>query len=361
VALRSEDITATSLVGVDMKEVSKPFVVIFAGAGASKAVNGQGYPTTVEFFDNLPPTITNNKLFDSVMDYLRLGNSKIDIEVVLWALQELNDQLSVMGNNRSLLGWLMATNRLGKWRGSDTPFASVIQEASITSSEVGRLVSDIDERVYELYRRPPEVEEIKENWLLLLAILKRIGSHVEIVTTNYDVVIETVIDILSDQSAKIDSGWRGSIYRKLDLSLWLKSPSPGDQGLLTKLHGSVNWARDGSEVQVGDPYYRGSHDRHAIIYPGFKGRPKVEPFVSLHRYFSDCVAMADMLIFIGFGFRDEYINEICDRSVRQQAAIVVINPAAMPEIPWLKRGNVHHLKVPFSRDSMESLNKIILE
>jgi hypothetical protein len=45
--------------------------VIFAGAGASKAVNPEKYPTTVEFFDKLPPAIKESSIFGSIVDFLK--------------------------------------------------------------------------------------------------------------------------------------------------------------------------------------------------------------------------------------------------------------------------------------------------
>lgn len=39
-------------------------------AGASKAVDPDQYPTTVEFFDRLPISVTTNLLFKSVVAFL---------------------------------------------------------------------------------------------------------------------------------------------------------------------------------------------------------------------------------------------------------------------------------------------------
>ncbi len=44
-------------------EMKKQVYLIFAGAGASKAVSADRYPTTIEFFEKLPETIRNTHLF----------------------------------------------------------------------------------------------------------------------------------------------------------------------------------------------------------------------------------------------------------------------------------------------------------
>ena len=104
---------------------------------------------------------------------------------------------------------------------------------------------------------PPLPQRIAEDSTPLLAGLAEIASHIELVTTNYDVVLETALDVLSEKAdPPIDSGWRGTIYRRFDTGLWSTKPSTHSKGLLTKLHGSVNWTRDGDEILVATPFSR---------------------------------------------------------------------------------------------------------
>jgi hypothetical protein len=79
----------------------------------------------------------------------------------------------------------------------------------------------------------------------------------------------------------------------------------------------------------------------------------------MHRYFGDCVRLADALLFVGFSFRDEFINDICDRSLQQGTTIVLINPADQPSLPWLTKGSVHHIKDTFSRESAVEAARLI--
>jgi hypothetical protein len=68
-------------------------VVVFAGAGASKAVDADSYPTTVDFFSGLPKSVTSNRLFTNLVEFLKQEDSGriLDIELVLWALHQLRD------------------------------------------------------------------------------------------------------------------------------------------------------------------------------------------------------------------------------------------------------------------------------
>ncbi|MCK4668361.1 hypothetical protein KAU33_16530 [Candidatus Dependentiae bacterium] len=65
-------------------------ILIFAGAGASKAVDPDNYPTTIEFLEKLPKEIKEDPYFDLINKYFFYKNDKIiDIEKVLWVIDEL--------------------------------------------------------------------------------------------------------------------------------------------------------------------------------------------------------------------------------------------------------------------------------
>ena len=66
-------------------------ILIFAGAGASKAVNSTEFPTTLEFFEKLPTKITETPLFQQAVSFIQSQKEDkvVDIEEVLWTLQDL--------------------------------------------------------------------------------------------------------------------------------------------------------------------------------------------------------------------------------------------------------------------------------
>jgi hypothetical protein len=109
--------------------------------------------------------------------------------------------------------------------------------------------------------------------------------------------------------------------------------------LLTKLHGSVDWVwgTDSNDLQVvrpNHPEFHNDHRHRAIIYPGFKGVPEREPFVSFHRYFADCLKRADRVIFVGFAFRDDYLNRLIHENLSAHALKVIVNPVAPDKLPF---------------------------
>jgi len=115
--------------------------------------------------------------------------------------------------------------------------------------------------------------------------------------------------------------------------LWSRGPKAGldlrPGGLLTKLHGSVDWSRRPGREPIyvgGDPGFKGDHERHVILYPGFKGEALEEPFNIFHDHFAVSLRAASNFVVVGFAFRDDRLNELIDRHLPESAKTVVINP-----------------------------------
>lgn len=319
----------------------KETVVVFAGAGASKAVSPENYPTTVEFFDQLPTKITSNELFRQVLAFIKRGLSDdavVDIEVLLWHLEELSTFLRNASDKNTVLGWFVQGNRLGSAIGLKNQNFGHMQ--SITGKGlpyIDDLVSAIHQQVFALYGAIPNTEQLNETWLPLLRPMLDAGFRVELVTTNYDVVLEYVIEELErTMEPNIDTGRRGRTLSRLDVSLWEGSPPGfGEKGLLTKLHGSVDWQRGKGVIHAGTPTFAGAHEKHLIIYPGFKGRPTEPEIQAFHGHFRRTLEVAIGVLFIGFAFRDDYINELCEQQFRSNtsARVVVLNPDDSVNVP----------------------------
>lgn len=323
-------------------------VLVFAGAGASKAVGPSRYPTTVEFFEALPEEVTRQPHFQHVDTFLRqtTGDQSLDIELVLWRLKELREFCLASLDLQQLAGWMIHS---GRFNGSGMPNANIgnfRDVASTTIIQLDQLISQINKKVYDLYAQLPEPEALQKTWIPLLKACATLAPRTEIVTTNYDMIIESALDI----EPIADNGWRGSVYRTLDTSLWSNLPSADTKGLLTKLHGSVNWSKQDQTIYVSDPTFKGQHENHAIIYPGFKGRPNEPLFLSFHEHLRRVVRSSRVAIFIGFAFRDPYINEIIASSITARTVCIVINPARVP-LPF-DSPVIHYLESGFNEESV---------
>jgi hypothetical protein len=324
-------------------------LLIFAGAGASKAVNPDQYPTTVEFFEALSDEIKNDPLFVHVEAFLRetLGNQRLDIELVLWRLQELKIFCENSLRRDQFSGWMIQTGRFALVQPS-LSIGHFPHIANMQIEHLSNLISKINRKVYDLYAELPDEKDLARTWNPLLEGCAKLGIRTEIVTTNYDLIIESALD----SNAVADNGWRGTVVRKLEIDAWTPiSPGLTQRGMLTKLHGSVNWSRNNETIYVSDPTFKGKHENHVIIYPGFKGRPSDGAFLNFHEHFRRSLMASKVVIFIGFAFRDAYINEICDSSITSGTTCIVINPQAV-RLPFTN-GKAINIESPFDAESVK--------
>jgi SIR2-like domain len=337
-------------------------IVIFAGAGASKAVNPRGYPVTEEFFNTLPQGITQQPLFKKLVacfsDIHSKSSQPTDIETVLWALSELRLFMENARNPKSVPGWFLAGNHLKELGAGSVQLVPLHRHAPQYISVIDRLVSSINALVYDLYSPVPKLPQVRGNWHALLKELLVTSDSVQVFTTNYDRIIEAVASYLQrdTNTPVLDTGRRADVDSYIDESLWEPDAKDGNGAhLLTKLHGSVDWARGPDRLYVSDPQYKGDHAKHVILYPGFKGTPTERPFTIFHQHFERCLARAATIVFIGFSFRDQYINEIIRRNVRPNAKVVLVNPnLSLKDTPFASR-KVHHFESKFDTASVPRL------
>ena len=200
---------------------------------------------------------------------------------------------------------------------------------------------NIREIIFNIYGDPPEGKKLS-TWIILLDQLQRMDSAVEIFTTNYDMVLEHAIDRgrdIGELNIKTGSTFDGQ-HALLDMKLW---DNPGVQiegsGRLTKLHGSVNWQRRlGSNNYIFiSPVFTGDLQKQVALYPGeAKEEPKEEPFVKFYKHFERSVEKATGFIFIGFSFRDEYINRILQENAAAVKNYIITKNSPHPLPSFLK-------------------------
>ena len=312
-------------------------ILVFAGAGSSAAVDSEQYPTTIEFFNRLPDNIKQDSLFAEVCNFLASQKEEgqpVDIEEVLWALDELQDYCSISSDARTMSGWIMRNERINNF----IPNLPSIhpQFNGGMSKLIGRIVAlrgQINEQVYKFYRSSPEPIKLR-TWIELLKSLANYDPIIEIFTTNYDRVLENVIkssEINMETGRKFDG-----LQAKLDTTRWDTSDDLSDNnGRLTKLHGSVDWQQSTEGINISE-VFTGDHQNHLILYPGYKGEPDEEPFVKFHRHLRAVVRQATGAVFIGYAFRDQYINTILSEFPPKIPKIVINKDSSLPDLPFLK-------------------------
>ncbi len=326
-------------------------LIIFVGAGASRGVSPEKYPMALDFRKRLLDPITSTPLYIRLIEHLEefRKNENIDIEHILWELGRLIDAIDIWTKEKHFTTRLLTTNHI----------SSIIQanyNGPETYTQFGRLnkiaktlQNTINEQVYDYYSKLPSIDELNNSWLPLLAEVGASGfGRIDIATTNYDLIIESALDHTS--STQINMGFSSGILPGIDLDVWRNTISTG--GMLTKLHGSVDWklgvggTQDNPVIRRGHPEFDGDHQKRLILYPGFKGEPTREPFIAFHNHFRRKAQEATHILFIGFAFRDEYINDLLSSAIQPNCKIAVINPAPeLPSLPFLN--TALHLKQGF--------------
>lgn len=341
-----------------MPSQHRPNVVVFAGAGASKALPETNFPTTVEFFESLPPSITDNTHFQFLDDFLRSVKDKsvIDIEDVLLELQSLIAFLQSANDQSSIIGRAVASNLINRV-GGGWNFGQLQGGGTKLSNELEKLQGQINAQVYRLYSKEPTDEELEETWNPLLRDL--IDNYsLNLFTTNYDLVIENSIQSISNEvTANKWLGATGRQQKRLDLSQW-REDTKRSVGLLTKLHGSLNWKLDEDDILLGDWAFTGNHAKQAIIYPGFKGASSAVFFDPFHDYLTRTLARADHVLVVGFAFRDDAINQIFRASLNPSAVVTVMDPNKTLDVPTRRKPKrVDSFNAIAVREFLDSLAK----
>ena len=310
-------------------------ILVFAGAGASAAIDPKKYPTTEGFYSMLPSSIKDDHLFVVVREFLEASNTKpIDIEHVLYALEEIRNHLLKTHDTSRIVGWMTlnaAFERLDK----NFATAHLHKSSPVLISHCSNLIESIREFLYALYGASPEEKELKQ-WRALLKNLQVIDPHVEIFTTNYDMVLEYAIDVdyLNINDGKDSDGQ----HTQLNMRLWDNPGIPLVEGLgrLTKLHGSVDWQRHiGSSNSIFiSPIFTGDLQKQVALYPGgTKKEPEEWPFVKFYKHFESSAEQAERFVFVGFSFRDEYINNILQENAIEAKKYIITkgSPYTLPD------------------------------
>ena len=336
-------------------------ILVFVGAGGSAAVDREQYPTTARFFEKLPGSIKKNSLFKRVTEFIentKKDGESIDIEEVLWNLSEIQEYSRVPNNPETPVGWVMEKDFFRKFFGFNEAPTLLDGLSRLEENHITPLISEINVQVYERYATLPSGTEKVSAWIQLFKGLAQIDPIIEIFTTNYDRVLEYVIE---QAEINVETGQHPRFdQRELNWIRWdaLDMDFPGECGLLTKLHGSVNWHREDKSIVIGPSRFTGSHNNHVILYPGNKGKPTEEPFQTFHKHLQAVVQRAKMALFIGFSFRDEYINTILSDLPQKTPKFVITKSAGKqidntPPTGAPLTGNCLHWRGGFTEETAE--------
>ena len=165
-----------------------------------------------------------------------------------------------------------------------------------------------------------------------------------VVTTNYDMLVE---ECCSNSNINVADGFTRELH-----SLRGTWPGPfsadGYHIKLVKLHGSLNWHKNSDDEIICENavvLHDSIHDVFVAPTPNEKNMADA-PFNELLRQFDDILSDLDLLIVIGFSFRDETLREMIKKKADGNMRVVCISktldnwPTSFCKHIYVKNGNV---------------------
>lgn len=210
--------------------------------------------------------------------------------------------------------------------------------------ELTRLKSIIREILLtSLVIRSDAYESIKQMYDMVWEAMREHGTdEFQIFTTNYDAMVE---EYCEEANFDMINGFKS--YRPLR-RIWDNKWTTDEINAvyLTKLHGSINWYKntDNKIVEIGDIGQR--DDRSDIMIAPTEGTKQYdkEPFSTLMERFRTEIKKVDVLLVIGFSYRDEEIVNVIKNRIRDGMVLISISPDAVNDIRRMTSADVDTVK-----------------
>jgi hypothetical protein len=307
-------------------------ILVFTGAGISSPL---GLPTTIDFLNEINHGA--QPITKLAMNYLtEKHNRGHDIEWILSMLESFNKETTFVEYALSRFSEEPAEKALG-----EKAARKVAGMKPQAASEITRIKSVIIDKLNQF-----KSDAAFSLYINLVKQLKELfgESSISIFTTNYDMTFEESVVQYEPQWEKegithIEYGFTNHGRGARPLAYSQEQDFSWDKNAIEymKIHGSIDWhkGRDGLTIRSGAHFVPRNPDSMLMLYPGFKGVPQEEPFKSLHDRLGRRLKEADIIVVIGFAFRDPYINGMFETALRsrQDARVLYFDPAKEGEYP----------------------------
>lgn len=285
---------------------------VFLGAGASVFA---GIPTTKELIKNIsnhikPESWKDPTLYHMCTDIVEKHRAK-DVEV----LYQTIDNMIKAENIHMEVAEHRAQRYSGSWKRKIHTFSknpNAVKSEAYERDDIEETIKVLeslrtiirDTLLDSLIVEPDKVNEVENTYDSLF-------QHIQqpyIVTTNYDNVLETYC---KRKEIGLVNGFRQSSLG--DGRIWDGMFDEQERALhLVKLHGSITWQEvdDGSTLEIGMPGQRNSTGDVMIVPTLGEKDYSSKIFPRLLEKFKSILNNTDLLIVIGFSFRDPGINQM---------------------------------------------------
>lgn len=300
-----------------------PKVILFTGAGANASLDFSTTPQFLEKIKNDEITIREKDLFNTFkqIEYVT------DIEQVWFLLDRL-----LKFNDDFKESKLLNIYAKFQYHQTNKPINWIRFSRNAT-----QLKKEIEDAIFQEYGL--DDDKIQDAVVLYYPLIQYLinlnesSKEIDIITTNYDRVIEEIYNEYYDEK-----NWNFNDGFIIEKGRNVLSINRFKQELVNptikhiQLHGSLRWKkrRDNIEkVTMEVSTFSKTHKEPILIYPGRK-EIKSEPYTKLYDLFKELLLNAQYCIIIGTSFRDKDLNEIFINSLKnnKKLKLIIISPHA---------------------------------
>jgi len=166
---------------------------------------------------------------------------------------------------------------------------------------------------------------------LISYLLRTANPQLDIITTNYDRVIEYAASFARAQVVTgFTAGWvKRFISNRLESTDFKKNPSYRGRIKLLKVHGSLDWFLDPDQEPIAITNARKIPDNYTplIVAPGvtkFRTVLTKPPYFTILTQIESVLSEANSYLSIGYGFNDEHIQPTLIRRVKKDGIPIII-------------------------------------
>ncbi|CAN5814195.1 hypothetical protein BH23THE1_BH23THE1_12280 [soil metagenome] len=301
-------------------------LLLFLGAGASYEL---GFMTTPQMKKHLEELV---KGYDAGSILKILMNTPFnDVEELFYALISLEKHLSDNLNSK-LLQNLITRSTIFIQQDSAPLNLSSFKE------KVNQALNLLEEEIYKKYRWNNSLKDrVTDLYHPLIKTIKK-NNRLTICTTNYDKSIENYCKITDTRyyDGFVPDNYGSYIFKGF-------KNSPQDSILFLKIHGSLDWKKNGDEIVKTLEESKSADSNFSEnlwIVPTLGGKSLDDPpFKEIFEKFKEELQGCDICFCIGYSFRDTLINDEFKKFIKQKGKLVILNPYPKEIPPRLEIAN----------------------
>ena len=282
-------------------------LLIFTGAGFSKSID-DSLLTTKELYDQ-HITEANGISHLPLISYW-LGKDNLDVEAIAQKYRNVAGAFTTLSDQSYTDSTEIIVSAPG-YQSNNVPPMNIAKQCRESMTRLNEIVIDkLDRQTLS--------KIAQDNVKRCETFLKALGTKYtfDIFSTNYDNLIRHIQDDNHNHYLEKETG----ALNVININKLINEGSPYSY---IPLKGMVDWRREEGKLIQSKQHVNNIAD--SIIMPLEQTwAPDQEPHKTMYNKFESEAALADALLFIGFSFRDRYINDVLTAKTNSSQKIIVL-------------------------------------